>query len=153
MKTIFRTILAAIVISLSLISCTSSDSATTPPPAAGGSTGFSWRENDPASTTIQTAASASFSTQYKTLIAKNAAGNTIFEINLTGTAPATYNFGTGTGNALRFIVPNPAFDATSGKFIITANASGKLSGTFEAFRSGTGITRLYGIVTDITVNP
>jgi hypothetical protein len=150
MKTIFKTIFALVAVTLS--ACTS-DSATTTPPTAAGSTGFSWRENDPASTTIQTAASASFSTQYKTLIAKNAAGNTIFEINLTGATVATYNFGAGTGNALAFITPVPFFDATSGNFKITAIANGKMSGTFEAFTTGTGITRLYGTVTDIMVNP
>ena len=106
MKIIFKTILAFIAIT---ISACSTDDAVTPPPLApvtNGSAGFSWRENDPASITIQNATTASFSTQLKTLIAKNVAGNTIFEINLTGTTAGTYNFGSGTGNALTFTVPS-----------------------------------------------
>ena len=93
MKTIFKTILAFIVISIS--ACATDDAVipTPTPPVINSSAGFSWRENDPASTTIQNATTASFSTQFKTLIAKNVAGNTIFEINLTGTTSGTYNFG------------------------------------------------------------
>jgi hypothetical protein len=153
MKSKFLSLAIIALIAVSTVSCSSSSNQTptTNNPVAGN--GFSWRENDPASTTIQTAASTSFSTQFKTLIAKNAAGNTIFEINLTGTAPATYLFGSGTGNALAFTIPNPMFNATSGECVVTANTNNKISGTFKAFISGTGITRLYGTFTDIAVNP
>ncbi len=154
-KTKFLTLSMIALVAITSISCSKDDESAATPATQNPvtSTGFSWRENDPASTTIQTAATASFSTQYKTLIAKNAAGNTIFEINLTGTAPATYLFGSGTGNALAFTIPNPMFDATSGECIVTANAAGKISGTFKAFIAGTGITRLYGTFSDIPVNP
>ena len=154
MKTIFKTILAFIAISIS--ACATDDEVTPPPPppVTNGSAGFSWRENDPASTTIQNATTASFSNQSKTLIAKNVAGNTIFTINLTGTTAGTYNFGSGTGNTLTYTVPSPAFVAESGAFIITANASGKMSGSFEAFRFGNNtVSRLYGSIINITVNP
>ena len=154
MKTKFLTLSMIALMAITSISCSKDEPTAATPvaqnPVAGA--GFSWRENDQNATAIQTAASASFSNQFKTLIARDAAGNTIFEINLSGSTPATYLFSATYGNALTFTTPNPVFDATSGEFIITANANGKLSGTFKAFRAGTGITRLYGTVTDISVN-
>ena len=153
MKTKFLSLATIALFGITSISCSKSDPDPAPitqNPVAG--TGFSWRENDPNSTTIQAAASASFSAQYKTLIAKNAAGNTIFEINLSGTTPATYNFNSAAANVFTFTTPNPAFIATSGEFVITSNVSDKLSGNFKAFIAGTGITRIYGTVNNVQVN-
>lgn len=153
MKKLISRITIFAFLTITTMACSSSEDApaTNVTPVTSGT--FTWRENDPSSTTIQTAATSSFSTQFKTLTAKNVSGTTIFEINLTSTTIGTYNFGSGTGNVFAFTITNPSFEATSGNFKITANGNGKLSGTFEAFRSGTGITRLYGVVTDITVNP
>lgn len=153
MKTKLLSVVAIALLAITSISCSNNDDEpapiVAPTPVVGN--GFTWRENDPNSTIVQTAASASFSNQYKTLIAKNATGNTIFEINLSGTTPATYIFGNNSGNAFIFTTPNPAFDATSGEFIITANTNDKMSGTFKAFIAGTGITRIYGTVYNIPV--
>lgn len=148
MKTYF---LAFIAIFTLLTSC-SEDNDTqmiipTPTPAG---TGFSWRENDPEGA-VNTAPTATFSTQYKTLIVKDAAGATLFEVNLSGTAAATYAIGT--DNAVSYLGTNPMFVADSGEVIVTANADGKISGTFKAFRSGTGVTRIYATFTDIPVVP
>ena len=137
-------------------SCTSdednSDNAVNQPPNSTSSA-FTWRENDPSSTTVQSAFTPTFSTQFKTLIAKTQAGTTLFEINLSGTAPGTYSL-TGAANVLTFTGVSPTFVSESGNVIITANANNKISGTFQAFRAGSsGVTRLYGTFTDVTVVP
>ena len=148
MKTKFITLIAAVVVSLT--SCSKDDDNTPEPTPAPASTGFTWRENDPAGT-VNTAPTASFSDQYKTLIAKDAQGATLFEINLSAATTGTYTIGS--GNAVTYVGLNPVFAAESGEVKVTAKANGKMSGTFEAFRSGNGITRIYGVFTDITVNP
>lgn len=132
-------------------SCNNDDdnNAVIPMPAPAG-TGFTWKENDP-NGSDHVAATAMFTTQYHTLIAKDAQDATVFEINLSSGAPGTYMIGS--ANAVTFTAVNPYFTAESGEVIITANANGKMSGTFKAFRSGTGTTRLYGTFNDITVNP
>jgi len=149
MKTQFLTLLFAFV---ALTSCSNDNDdqqiiTPVPTPAA---TGFSWRENDP-NGAVKTAATATFSTQYKTMMAKDANGDLLFEINLTGDAAGTYTIGS--GNAVTYVVENPYFVADTGEVIITSNANGKVSGTFEAFRGGTGITRIYATFTDVTVIP
>ena len=114
---------------------------------------FTWRENDPNSTTVQSAFTPTFSTQFKTLIAKTQAGTTLFEINLSGTTPATYSLTTA-ANVLSFTGVNPTFVSENGSVVITANANNKISGTFEAFRAGSsGVTRLYGTFTDVIIVP
>lgn len=154
-KTKFLTLSMIALLAITSISCSKDDTA--PTPASQNpitNAGFLWRENDPNSTTIQTAASASFSLQYNTLIAKNATGNTIFEINLTGNAIATYNFGASSNNALAYTIPTTPYNAISGNCKITANANNKLSGTFECTNGGSsGVVRLYGTFTDIVINP
>jgi hypothetical protein len=119
----------------------------TPPPAAG----FTWTENG--GTTLKTATTATYTTQYKTIYAKDIANNTIFEINLTAGTPATYTLN-GSANALAYIVNSAMFQANSGSVVITTNASGKMSGTFQA--SGTaagGITSVSGTFTTINIVP
>lgn len=118
----------------------------TPAPAADG---FTWKENG--SATSNTATTATFSTQYKTLIAKDASNATLFEINLSGTAPATYTVDA--NNAITYAAVNPYFTATSGSIVISANASGKVTGTFQATGNAAGITAITGTFTNITVVP
>nr|WP_294796518.1 hypothetical protein [uncultured Mucilaginibacter sp.] len=111
--------------------------------------GFTWKENS--STTVQTATTATFSTAYKTLIASTAAG-TVFEINLSGTAPATYTLNS--SNVITYTKVTPYFVATSGSVIITANAGGKISGTFQGAGTAVGgISLVSGSFTDVTVTP
>ena len=102
---------------------------------------------------MQSAFTPTFSTQFKTLIAKTQAGTTLFEINLSGTTPATYSLTTA-ANVLSFTGVNPTFVSENGSVVITANANNKISGTFEAFRAGSsGVTRLYGTFTDVIIVP
>lgn len=148
MKTTFQYI-AAMVLLLVFASCSNDDPATVVPVTAPTANGFTWSKNG--SGTIETAAAASFSTQYKTLIAKDASGATIFEINLDGTTAATYTVGV--NNAITFTGVNPYFVATGGSVIMTSNANGKMSGTFQATGSTSGITVIDGTFTNIEVNP
>ena len=73
MKTKLITLAIFAFLSIASISCSNNDDSATTPTTQNpvGGTGFSWRENDPNATTIKAAASASFSNQYKTLIAKD----------------------------------------------------------------------------------
>jgi hypothetical protein len=120
--------------------------------AAAVTKGFSWKENG--GTVSKTAATATYSTQYKTIMAKTAASETIFEINLTGGVPGTYTLD-GSTNALAYIVSSSAmFQATSDSLVITANAGLKMSGTFQATgATAGGITSVSGTFTDIDVVP
>lgn len=115
-------------------------------------TGFSWKENG--GTVTKTATSASYTTQYKTIMARNASASTIFEINLTGGVPGTYVLD-GSNNALSYIVSSSAmFQATSGSVVITKNAALKMSGTFQATGTAAGgIATVSGTFTDIDVVP
>lgn len=142
--------IAFVLFSLGLTSCSSDDNnqpfVPTAPVVADG---FTWKENG--STTANTAASATFSTQYKTLIAKDASDATLFEINLNGTTPATYTVDA--NNAITYTAVNPFFTATTGNIVITTNASGKVTGTFQATGNSGGITSITGTFKNITVVP
>jgi len=70
-----------------MISCTKDEGAEKEV-AAGATTGFTWKENG--GSVVQKAVLATFSTQYKTIMATTATGGA-FEINLNGTTPATCN--------------------------------------------------------------
>ncbi|WP_309642634.1 hypothetical protein [Flavobacterium sp.] len=141
--------LALVLFTVAFSACSKDDSSssTSTNPVTDG---FKWTENG--GTTVNTAASATFSTQYKTLMAKDAAGATIFEINLNGTTPATYAIDP--TNAITYTGVTPFFIVDSGNVIVTANASSKMSGTFQGTGTASGgITALSGTFTNITVIP
>ena len=133
-----------------LASCSDDDEQVYTPMPTPAAAGFTWRENDP-NGAVQTAPTATFSTQYKTMIVKDSNDATLFEINLNGTAAGTYTVGP--DNAVTYTGINPFFVADTGEVIISSNANGKVSGTFEAFRGGSGLTRIYATFTDVTVVP
>jgi hypothetical protein len=111
---------------------------------------FTWTENG--SATVQTATTANFSTQFKTLKAYNGA-TLLFEINLNGTTPATYALD-GINNVITYTNVTPWFVPTTGNVIITANANAEISGTFQGTGPLTsGITSVAGTFTKITVVP
>ncbi|NHM00827.1 hypothetical protein [Flavobacterium difficile] len=112
-------------------------------------TGFVWRENL-IDAPLNSASSAYFTAAFNTLIAKDANNITLFEINLTGASPGTYAIDN-SSVLFTYTGVNPMYVATGGQVVITTNASGKISGTFEAFRSGTGLTRIYGSFTDVVM--
>ena len=149
MKTKFLAMLLTFTVLFTSCSKDDDNNATAPTPTPAA-TGFKWKENDP-NGTEKSAATATFSTQYKTMMAKDDTGALLFEINLSGTAAGTYAIGS--GNAVTYVAENPYFVAETGAVIITSNANGKVSGTFEAFRAGSGLTRIYGTFTDIEVIP
>ena len=146
-----KTKLFSIVILLFVMtftSCSSDDDQPTIPvvPVADG---FTWKENGTA--TVHTAASASFSTNFKTLIAKDASNATLFEINLSGTTPATY--AVDASNAITYTGVSPYYTATGGSVIITTNAAGKMTGTFRSVGNSGGITAINGTFKNIAVTP
>jgi hypothetical protein len=147
MKTKFLA-MALVLFTVAFSSCSKDDDSSTSIPAV--TDGFKWTENG--GTTVLTAANATFNTGFKSLIATDASGATVFEINLDGTAPATYTIGG--ANAITHAGVSPFFIVDSGNVIVTANASGKISGTFQGtgMASG-GITSVAGTFTNITVTP
>ncbi len=113
--------------------------------------GLTWREND-INGTVKSAGSAEFRNTYKSLFAfagSTATSGTVFEINLNGVAPGTYDFSS--GNAFYFNGFSSGNPVT-GKLVLTSNTNGKASGTFEAFTTGGSITKVYGTFTDIPSN-
>lgn len=134
--------------SLMLISC-SSDNDATNTNNNNPTSGFVWRENF-IDAPLNNANSAYFTVAFNTLIAKDANNITLFELNLTGATPATYPINN-TPVFFTYTGINPIFVATGGQVVITSNANGKLSGTFEAFKTGTGLTRIYGSFTEIPI--
>ncbi len=143
MRTFLKTALCIAAVSLTLVSCKKDESE--PQVTAG----FTWTENG--GTTVQTASTATFSTQYKTLIAASSTG-TVFEINLSGTTPDTYALGG--SNVITYTKVTPYFIPSTGNVIITANANGKMSGSFQGSGSASGgVTSVAGTFTDIVVVP
>lgn len=143
MKTRLFPIIASILFVFA--SCSSDDSSN------GGNTatdGFSWKENGGA---LKSTTKATFSTQYKTFMVKDASDAPLFEINLDGTTAATYTIGS--SNAFTYIAVNPFYMATGGNVIITSNSGGKVSGTFNTQGSGGGITTIEGTFTNVEVVP
>jgi len=144
MKTKFLSVMAFVM--LIFTSCSSDDGNTT----GGGTTtnGFSWKENGGA---LKTATVATFSTQYKTFMVKDAANALVFEINLDGTSAATYSIGN--SNAFAYTAVNPYYVATGGNVVITSNSAGKVSGTFTTTGTGGGVTAIEGTFTNVEVIP
>lgn len=142
--------IALVLFAITISSCSKDDdssSSSTPIPLSDG---FKWKENG--GTTEKTAASATFSTQYKTLIALDSAGATVFEINLNGTVPATYTIDA--TNVITYAGVNPFFIVDTGNVIILTNANNKVSGTFQGTGISTSsITSVSGTFTNITVVP
>lgn len=119
MKKLINIILILLTFLTITISCNREESGTTNNPSA--TAGFSWRENDP-NGTVKSAASAELRTQYKSIFAFDSGNTTLFEINLTGTVPGTYDL-FATGNAFYFKNMSTA-GAITGKVIITSNSGG-----------------------------
>lgn len=136
-----------VLFTMVLASCSNDDASDTN--NNNPTSGFVWRENL-VDAPINYANSAYFTAAFNTLIAKDANNVTLFEINLTAASPGTYAI----DNSSVFFAytgVDPMYVATGGQVVITTNDSGKISGTFEAFRTGTGLTRIYGSFTDVVI--
>lgn len=140
--------LAILMLTLAFASCSSDDNNQTveqvTPTAA---TGFKWKENGGIEITAD---AAYFETAYKTIKASKGTQGTadykFVEINLSGTAPATYTIGS--GNAVGTLA---GYGASAGSIVVTSNASGKMSGTVTSTGSGSGVASLDATFTDIEV--
>lgn len=149
MKNVIKILSVFAIVSIFFTSCSRDDNNNgnnNNPPATSG---FKWRENDP-NGTDKIAASSELRATYKSIFAFDASGTTLFEINLTGAAPGTYDL-SASGNSFYF-KDMATGSAIWGEVVITTNAGGKASGTFKALTGGSGITRVYGTFTDIPVN-
>jgi len=94
--------------------------------------------------------SAFYYQQYNTIHAYKNGNANHFEINLSALTVATYSIGSGTGNAVTYVMGSTYLAATSGSLNITASANNKLSGNFVTPVSGGGsITEVSGRFTDI----
>ncbi len=148
MKKIFSTLLVCLV-NISIFSSCNPDDNPTPQPN-NPTPGFKWHENSPTATE-KTAGSSEVRTQFKSIFAfqgSNSSSGTLFEMNLTAVSPGTYTI----GSANAFYFSGNTATPTSGKVVITANAGGKASGTFEAAWASGTITSVTGSFTDIPVN-
>lgn len=136
-------------LTLSILASCSKKSPSTPAPTPTPTpvaTGFTWKENSGADIKAD---SAYYDSRYKTIKAYKS--GKFVEINLTDGIPATYTVGT--SNAVSMLVPGASslYTAASGSIVITANASSKMTGTFNSEGSGASITKLEGKFTDIEV--
>lgn len=149
MKNVIKLLSVFAIIAVIFTSCRKDDdNGNNNNPTATGS--FKWRENDP-NGADKTAAASELRAAYNTIMAfSNADGTgTLFEINLTGSAPGTYDLAA-SGNSFYF-KDMATGSAVTGEVVITSNSGGKASGTFKALTGGSGITRVYGTFTDIPV--
>lgn len=116
----------------------------------GGSTsngGFTYKENVGADMQMEVAEAR---TQYKTIFGTTSSGNPKIEINLTSLNVGDYTIGT--SNQLSYLKGTGIWSASGGTVNITANANGKLSGTFISQGAGiSGINALSGTFTDIEI--
>jgi glutamate 5-kinase len=149
MKLKFTSMLMIALVAIMFVSCSKDDDKDKEEAPTTAANGFTWKENG--STTVQTATTATFSTQYKTIMASTATGS-VFEINLSGTTPATYTLNS--SNVITYTKVTPFFVPSTGNVIITANANGKVSGTFQGTGTTTsGISSVSGTFTNINVVP
>lgn len=144
----FAKYFALMAVSLLLFAACTREEENEQPQTPGTVAGFYWKEND-MNGPEKKGEIAEFRNQYKSLFVLQKVGTgtvTVFEINLTDVKPGTYTFGG--GNAL-YYNGFSCTTAVTGQLIITANANGKASGTFEASCTGTGVTKVFGSFTDI----
>lgn len=142
MKTI--KILALALITVFTISC-SSDSNNSAQPAAGA--GFVWSING--QTTTKNTSVANYNLQGTAMNLFATPSGTVFEINLTGSTPGTYTLGNGNGLYYNFSSTENLTNPTSGTVVITSFANNKVSGTFTATGTGTGVTSISGTFTNV----
>ncbi|WP_310556152.1 DUF6252 family protein [Flavobacterium sp.] len=149
--TILKSILAVIMITLSLTSCNKDEEAASPPPPPGLPE-FLYGEGGAASLSPVTNPFANASS--KEIFGRNGSSEVI-KIKLTSLAVATYTIGV--ENEFTYTRPTTSspWIAGTGTITITSNIGNKLSGTFD-LTSGTsilGINQVNGRFSDIVINP
>ena len=137
-----------VLMTISSISCSNDDDNSSPtvtPPTI--SDGFTWTINGTTASKNTTVANYNLQGSAMNLFATP--NGTVFEINLTGSAPGTYTLGNGNALYYNFSTSENLISPTSGTVIITSFANSKVSGTFNASGSGTGVTTISGTFTNI----
>ncbi|MEQ1732073.1 MAG: hypothetical protein ABL940_00280 [Bacteroidia bacterium] len=149
-----KTYILSLAVVLTIVSCKKKEAETATPTPVVVSTpvvtpvataGFKWTENGGAEITAD---SSRFTAQYSTLIAFKG-GSVKFEINLTAGTVATYTIGT--NNVLTLVGGGANHVATGGSVVVTANASSKMSGTFDVTMNTGGFTNVKGAFTDVVI--
>ncbi|MBL7788869.1 MAG: hypothetical protein JNL75_03440 [Chitinophagales bacterium] len=150
-STFYSTLSIVSLLFVLAMSCSKTNTSTTSPTPTATTKKFTWKENS--DTTVHIADTAYLTSQYNTIIAQQKSGTTyktIFEINLSASTAGTYALNS--ANVITYIVNNSYFIPTSGSVVITSNAGGKASGTFQG--TGTtagGVSSVTGSFTDILV--
>lgn len=146
MKTI--KILALAFITLLTFSCSNDDDNSSKTPTNNGAAaGFVWKING--ATTSKNTTVANYNLQGSAMNLFATPSGTVFEINLTGSTPGTYTLGGGNALYYNFSTTENLTNPTSGTVTITSFANNKVSGTFTATGTGTGVTSISGTFTNI----
>lgn len=151
MKTTFFKVLVIFAVLLN-VSCSKDDSSSSGGGASGATNGFFYGENGAAAT--QTVDTPYASDPFSSIFAVNS-GSTVIEMNLSDIAVGSYTIGG--ANAFTYIKPGQSnfFIGSAGTVVISANAAGKLTGTFSITAGSgiTGVTSVSGRFTNIVINP
>ena len=139
--------LAFMVLALVTLSCNKDDAPAPiiPPPAAGN--GFTWTINGAAAS--KNTLTASYNLQGTAMNLFATPSGTVFEINLTGSTPGTYNIGGGNGFYYNYSATENLTNPDTGSITITSFANNKASGTFTATGVGVGVTSISGTFSNI----
>jgi hypothetical protein len=146
MKTKLFKLATAVVLTIISISCSTEENNTPPAPLAGDA-GFVWTINGTATPKNTTVANYNIMDTEMNLFATPS--GTVFEINLTGSTPGTYTLGSGNALYYNFSTAENLTNPTAGSVIITSVADNKVSGTFTASGTGTGVTSISGTFSNI----
>jgi Family of unknown function (DUF6252) len=149
--TILKSILAVIIMTLSITSCNRDEEAASPPPPPGLPE-FLYGEGG--ATSLSSVTNPFANANSKEIFGRNGSSEVI-KIKLTSLAVATYTIGV--GNEFTYTRPatSSPWVAGTGTITITSNIDNKLSGTFD-LTSGTstlGINQVNGRFSDIVINP
>ena len=149
MKTKFLTIAMLALFTIFTISCNNDDAPAPtpviPPPAAGN--GFTWTING--ATASKNTLTANYNLQGTAMNLFATPSGTVFEINLTGSTPGTYNLGGGNGFYYNYSSTENLTNPDTGSITITSFANNKASGTFSLTGVGVGVTSISGTFTNI----
>jgi hypothetical protein len=151
MKTTFFKALVIFAVLLN-VSCSKDDSSSSGGGASGAANGLFYGENGAAAS--QTVDTPYASDTFNSVFAVNS-GSTVIEMNLSDIAVGSYAIDA--TNAFTYIKPGQSnfFIGSAGTIVITANASGKLTGTFSITAGSgiVGVNSVSGTFKNIVINP
>lgn len=151
MKKLFFYLIAGLFATSVLMSChRNDDEGNSTPTTPAAADGFFYSENGASAQTKMD--KADVYAAYNTINANSGSGSgmKICEINLSGLAAGTYAINS--SNHFSFVVSgSTTWTATGGSVVITSNANGKLSGTFDVQGSGSSVNRYSGTFTNLVI--